>query len=246
MRQPCMLNAIISLMFCICVFLQLSALTPLPTLIDFGKYPTMANGYYAEVDQDAFEMGNYSFNYSPELLSVFAILKKDYQIPTVVETGTFRGGTTLAFSLLFDNVHTIEIDPINFLTAKEKLRRHSNIQFYLGSSDKVLVNLLPLIREQRVLFYLDAHWQAHWPLLQELELISKTHKDNCIIVVDDFKVPGRSEIPFDGYGNAECSLEYIQSKLEQVFTSYSVHFLIPKSVEHRAKLVAIPKQWKNM
>jgi len=188
-------------------------------------------------------MGAYAFNYAPELTSFFAMLRKTYQIDEAVETGTFCGGTTVVFSSLFKNVHTIEIEPNNFAASKAALEPYKNVQCHDGNSSDVLKEILPSLKGKRVLFYLDAHWQNYWPLLDELEEISRTHHNQCIIVIDDFKVPGRPEIPYDAYAQHECSYEYISQKLIKVFTDYTIHFLVPKSIYSRAKLVIIPKQW---
>jgi len=96
---------------------------------------------------------------------------------------------------------------------------------------------------------LDAHWEQHWPLLDELRQIARTHKDNCIIVIDDFKVSGRSDIPYDFYaidgGHLECSLPYIKKDLDQVFSKYTIHYVIPKNLEMRAKLLVIPTSFDH-
>jgi hypothetical protein len=217
----------------------------LPTVVDYGTFPQIESGYYANINQNVWEMGGYSFNYAPELTTFFALLKRDYYIDTVVETGTFMGGTTNLFSMLFNQVHTIEIVESSYLRAVENFARHPHVKCHLGSSEIVLRKLLPTLIGSRVLFYLDAHWESHWPLLEELEEISKTHADNCIIVIDDFKVPGRGEIPYDAYGPHECSYEYIQNSLQKIYSSYSWHYVIPKSIHSRAKFVAIPKSWQN-
>ena len=122
-------------------------------------------------------LGTYAFNYAPELIPFFALLKRDHNIEVVVETGTFIGGTTVAFSLLFNQVHTIEIVESTFTNSQANLRAFPNVKCHLGSFEIVLKELLPTLQDQRVLFYLDAHWEQHWPLLQELEEISRTHKD---------------------------------------------------------------------
>lgn len=232
----------------LCIFCLLSTFqifsdeTNLPEIIDFAKSARIENGYYATLDINAWQLGCYAFNYAPELTPVFARLKQKYKIDAVVETGTFNGGTTALFALLFDDVHTIELVYATFQYAQSRLQQFPNVQCHLGSSEKVLKDLLPALKNKFILFYLDAHWESFWPLLDELEEISKTHKDNCIIVIDDFKVPGRSDIPYDYYGSHECSVEYIKSKLDKIYTSYTSHYLIPKSTMSRAKYIAIPTQ----
>lgn len=213
--------------------------------IDFATYPTLDNGYFSNVNLEAWSNGSYAFNYAPELTPYFASLVKQHYLDAAVETGTFRGGTTVVFSSLFDHVYTIEIHEPAHREAKERLKSYENVECLLGSSEKVLQNTLPKLAGQRVLFYLDAHWGEHWPLLEELDAISLTHKDNCIIVIDDFKVPGRSDIPYDSYGAAECSINYVRDHLNKIYTSYTAYYLIPLKTSSRAKLVCVPNSWSE-
>jgi len=230
------------------LFVPLTAFsTPakLPKILDFSNICSLE---IAEFQLGGLEKMAHSlqpFNKAPELAPFFGYLKSAYLIDTVIETGTWRGKTTAFFSFLFDQVHTIEISADVYRNAKKILKPYSNITCHLGSSEKVLSQLLPSLKGRPLLFYLDAHWRQFWPLLQELNEISKTHRDNCIIVIDDFKVPERTDIPFDAYGNNECSYEYIKSGLSEIFSEYTFHYLIPKSVQCRAKFVAIPKTWQS-
>lgn len=183
------------------------------------------------------------FNSAPEIGAFIESLAKDFGIEVAVETGTWKGYTTRFFSKCFKEVHTAEISEENFQIAKANLSDCSNVHCHLGSSEKVLHDILPSLKGKKVVFYLDAHWNEYWPLLSELEEIAKTHKDECILVIDDFKVPKRRDISYDKYGRHKCSYEYIQEKLDQVFSSYDYYYLIPKDVKSRAKFLAIPKSW---
>lgn len=185
------------------------------------------------------------FNEAAELAPFFSYLKTTYRINKAVETGTFHGRTTAFFGYLFDKTFSIEVEKEYYDSASKRLRKCKNIDLFLGSSPLVLSQILPKLKDERLLFYLDAHWQADWPLLKELEEIGKTHRDNCIIVIDDIKVPGRADIPYDSYEGQECSHDYICDHLDKVFSSYKIHYLIPKSVERRAKFVAIPTKWMD-
>lgn len=209
--------------------------------IDFSNFKT--NVYNVVYEPTAWRLGFSSFNHSPEIIPVFLLLKKDFQIEAAVETGTNLGNTTALLSLIFDEVHTIEILEDVYNTTKGKLKDIDNVKCHLGSSEKVLGEILPSLSQKRTLFYLDAHWYSYWPLRDELEQISRTHKDNCVIVVDDFQVPGRNDIPFDSYGHHSCSLEYIKGKLKKVFTDYDYYYVIPRNPYCRAKFVAFPKYW---
>lgn len=221
----------------------ISTLHEYPTNIDYRQFKGSARNYVYNFKE--WNVGYAAFNYAPELAGFFALLRRDYQIDTVVETGTCYGFSTQLFSLLFNEVHTIEISEDMYAKAAHFLKHSPNVQQHLGSSGEVLAKILPSLIGKRVLFYLDAHWNEHWPLLSELEEISKTHKDNCIIVIDDFKVPGE-RIPYDHYGSHECSLEYIKNHLEKIFTSYEMHYLIPKSANSKAKFIALPTLKKDL
>lgn len=215
-----------------------------PHIIDYGYFSkNLALGTI--LSSEAYGLGCYAFNNAPELIPFFAKLKREHNTNIAIETGTFMGSTTAALSLLFDQVHTIELKKDTFVQACTRLKNFSNVHCHLGSSEQVLDQLLPTLDTQRVLFYLDAHWEEYWPLLAELEEIAETHKDHCILVIDDFKVPGRPEIGYDAYGSHECSYEYIKNTLDKVFTDYSYYYLIPKDIRSRAKFVAIPNKWRE-
>jgi len=143
----------------------------LPKIIDFGKFPTIEQGYYSSFDEELWELGCYAFNYASELTPFFLFLKTEYEIDAVVETGTFHGGTTILFPRIFNEVHTIEVDEVLHSQDSKRLKNHTNVFCHLGSSENVLTELLPSLTQKRVLFYLDAHWGAFWPLLDELKSI---------------------------------------------------------------------------
>jgi hypothetical protein len=116
-----------------------------------------------------------------------------------------------------------------------------NTHCYYGRSSDVLRIILPKLSEEPVLFYLDANEYDDWSLLEELEVISRTHKDNCVVVIDDCKVLIRSNVPFYSYKGEELSLKYVQCALNKIFSDYEVVYLVPKNPNHRAKLVAKPR-----
>jgi hypothetical protein len=226
----------------LCSGTSLFAGTQLPYFIDFGTEEFATHFFYEEFVPE--QVTSCPFNCASELSTFFAYVRDEYNIRTVVETGTFKGNTTAFFGSCFDTVHTIEIAPIFYEESSAYLKSFANVHCHFGSSPDVLNEILPSMSNEPVLFYLDAHWYEDWPLLNELAEISKTHKDNCIIVIDDFKVPGRKDIPYDTHGvNGiyEYSFEYVKNHLQEIFSEYTIHYLIPKHVQARAKFVAIPK-----
>ncbi len=209
---------------------------PIPKVIDYGQISPSCHAV-----SSTWKTGQLAFNGAPEIGTFLTYLKKTYNITTAVETGTFLGNTTVFLALLFDEVLTIEVVEKTYQKTASQLKAFPNVQCLLGSSETVLAQLLPKLKGNRVLFYLDAHWDEHWPLRDELKEIAKTHYNNCVIMIDDFKVPGHKEIPFDKYKENECSLEYIKDQLKLVFSEFEIHYIIPINKESRAKFVAVPK-----
>jgi predicted O-methyltransferase YrrM len=208
--------------------------------IDFGKMDVRQLAYLIPYHDQIPHVG---FNASPEIGDFVQSLRDDFGLEAAVETGTFKGATTHFLSCCFDEVHTVDLSKEFQEEAKKRIGEKSNTSFHLGSSESVLKEILPALKGKRTLFYLDAHWHDYCPLLDELEAIGKTHKDNCIIVIDDFKVPKRKEFQYDKYGEVRCSYTCIKDQLNCVFTSYEYYYLLPKDAVSKAKFLAIPKKW---
>lgn len=238
------------LVFC-CGTIVLHAMD-LPPVIDFKSLGILQETFFSKekpsweksLAESALEVGYSAFNEAPEIGVFLHAIKKAYHIDTLVETGSYVGFSTVFFSRCFQEVHTIEISKTSHERVKRFFSGSPHVHCHLGSSDQVLPQILPSLTGKPIIFYLDAHWNDHWPLLQELEEIGKTHRDRCIIVIDDFKVPERPEFPYDQCGAHECSYQYIQNALDKVFSSYSSHYVLPQKTYSRAKFVAIPKMWK--
>lgn len=120
------------------------------------------------------------------------------EIPQVsIETGTYRGDSTLKIARFFKKTYTIELSEKWYNVSKSRLRNIDNVICYHGDSVDVLYTLLPTIKEP-VVFFLDAHYSGgdtefgreEVPLLRELELIChRAEKD--IIIIDDLCLLGR-------------------------------------------------------
>lgn len=149
-------------------------------------------------------------------------------IKTVIETGTYLGNTTKHFSKWVDKVYTIEVNKTNFDKAKTNLTADVNVTMIYGNSaielDRLLAKLYPTkeagvfkgVKYAPVFFFLDAHWEAYNPLLDELKVISKYHIEP-FIAIHDFKVPGNSEMGFDSYAGQDYAFEWIKPKVEMIY-----------------------------
>lgn len=171
------------------------------------------------------------------------------KISSFVETGTYLGDTTefMAKAVSFP-IHTCEVKESLFDSSAERLRRYAHVSALHESSDKFIRRVIDRdILGALPLFYLDAHWYDYWPLLDEVELIT-SKISRCVLIIDDFQVPGRNDYSFcaGGGGSAEfsgrttidgriCNFDLIQAKLslpseyELLYPKYQYHQAFGKS-----------------
>lgn len=79
-----------------------------------------------------------------------------------IETGTCLGYSTRRLSKIFQIVDTIELSPaLSSRTKSEMLREgYENVLFHVGDSAEILRRIIPSLRKDACLFYLDAHWSG--------------------------------------------------------------------------------------
>jgi hypothetical protein len=153
-------------------------------------------------------------------------LKELFNIKAVVETGTYFGVTTKFFCENFDLVYGIELNDNYANKTRDLCRDHNNLNLVIDSSVNFLNNELKSLGEkfETILFYLDAHWDDYWPLIDEIKAISKNYYDKAIIVIDDFYVPNRN-FQYDTYHNQICNYDYIVNDLNNCYSDYSYYYL---------------------
>ena len=196
-----------------------------------------------------------------------------YNIDIAIETGTCEGYGSLSLSNHHDLVITCEIDDTccnlsinNFKEAGYNLKsefntkndnlpvykfENNNKKIYLikGSSsivlDDVLNNGLGFEVNKSILFYLDAHFNDNFPILDELESIGKKKLSDSKIIIHDFYVPGFTEYITNEYGNTVhnwgndfCSssgdsldFDYVKTKLFEINPGMLSYF--PDDVHNR-------------
>jgi hypothetical protein len=124
------------------------------------------------------------------------------EFSAIVETGTFRGTTTLFFvKNTFLPVFTVEFDATSFAFARHRLRKHSRVVIQRDDSRSFLKHL-PIAADASVFFYLDAHWNADLPLEEEVNYIAAAY-EKFVLMIDDFEVPGDPGYAFDDYGRGK-------------------------------------------
>lgn len=128
-----------------------------------------------------------------------------FNLDTYIETGTGEGVTLQhALQFKFKNVYSIEIFEEIYKTAVEKFK-NDNCQILLGNSYEILKNLLPKLNNNKILFFLDAHFPGadfHYtkyddekdmdkrlPLYKELHnIINIYNVIGSVFIIDDLRI----------------------------------------------------------
>lgn len=153
-----------------------------------------------------------AFNGDIFLAKEFLKLRDKYGIKTVIETGTYKGGTTRWLSDNFERVITVELNDTYFKEAQKNLHSRKNVIMLQGNTSEILPHLLG---NRDVIIFLDAHWNAYNPLLDELDIIMSAKVKPKIVVVHDFKVPDHPEFGYDTYPNIIYEWDYIKDHIKE-------------------------------
>lgn len=150
---------------------------------------------------------------------------------TFIETGTYHGETSIiASDLGFKQIISIELQP-HLLSIAVDSCKGRNIKFYLGDSPAILTEILPLI-DTKITFWLDAHMDdcniipgitpkiRKCPLIEELKIISKSKRNDHIILIDDVRLFG-----MNGVWGEDLTLQTIKEELYNINPNYKISFI---------------------
>jgi hypothetical protein len=121
-----------------------------------------------------------------------------YGLDTLVETGTFRGGTIEALRNRFARIYSIELDDALYDAARARFARNPNVTILHGDSALMLPHVLAGLREP-ALFWLDGHYSgpgtaraaAHeTPITEEIRAVLAHPVARHVVLVDDARVFG--------------------------------------------------------
>lgn len=122
------------------------------------------------------------------LLKYSSKIKRLKNINHAIETGTFMGKTTSFLAAHFNVVHTVELE----VTEEKKnsynmiRKQFPNIEWYKGSSDLALIDILKQNPDVTFFFLLDAHDCQLSPLRDELlNIKNHSNKKDHVIIIDD-------------------------------------------------------------
>lgn len=144
-----------------------------------------------------------------------------------VETGTFGGNAIQkALDAGFEEVYSIDIDPICIKDARNRFKRNPNVHLFHKDSSYQLWDIIQGIHEP-VVFWLDAHngfpdpnliGVKNTPLLEELEQIKRHPIKNHTILIDDLHCCGTLWFDF-------LTLDQIIAKVLEINPDYDINFV---------------------
>jgi len=142
----------------------------------------------------------------PILQSLVDEIIERCEISLFVETGTFVGDTSRFVASRHPDlkVLTCEVNPRWLKLAQQFCHGIDNIEFFSGQSPRFLQEFYEVLKSNSALFWLDAHWGAYWPLVDETKVISSLPKFAAMI--DDFEVPDRPKFHYDTYAGVKNCL----------------------------------------
>ena len=123
--------------------------------------------------------------------------RKHKNIKNFVETGTYKGDTTMLAATHYEKVYTTEICYERYEQSKKRAEDASlsNIDFLFGDSIELLEFIAPKVNEGAV-FFIDAHISgsdSSWngkervPLMKELQVILKHNIGPSVFIIDDVR-----------------------------------------------------------
>jgi hypothetical protein len=142
-----------------------------------------------------------------------------WQPSAIVETGTYTGITSEWLAKITKvQIYTCENNKKFYSQAASRLSQYKNIALFLSDSRKMLNDIsVSSLSKQRVLFYLDAHWDADLPLQDEISIILRAFNDP-VILIDDFRVPFDFGYKYDKYGpNKILNLSLLKECVNEQF-----------------------------
>ncbi len=181
-------------------------------------------------------MKDYPFSGDIHLLNKIYELITEFKVKSVIETGTWMGRTTQLFSMMVDEVYTIEINP-EYYEQASFLKDYKNVYRHLGDSGEVLWHILRYYATtDPILFYLDAHWGENFPLLKELQTIAEYDVKSPIIVIHDCYNPFNPDFGYDVYNGQRIDYEYVEPYLCKIFKKPLIFYNKIASGEKRGVL----------
>ena len=168
------------------------------------------------------------FNGDSFMEKEFVNLRDKFNLNVAVETGSCLYSTTKWLGENFSSVHTIELSEEYSKHGIHKVAGMLNVNTHLGDSVMHLRRLCDVLTQNdRVLFFLDAHWGDNCPLMAELDALANMRLAlPPIIAIHDFYT-GDEKLGWDEYNGQRFDYAWIEPKvkaLEQAFDCHYSHY----------------------
>ncbi len=162
-----------------------------------------------------------AFNEDTFLQETFAELVKTWTPSLLLETGTHMGDTTEYLATFGIPVISTEVNPTFYHNAKNKLQQE-NIRLLLGDSAKALEENFSLIKDERIIAFLDSHCLNDQVLERELELFTKLRFEP-VIIIHDFYVPGK-DFGYDTWDGHRYDYEFYKPYFDKIYDKYTYRY----------------------
>jgi hypothetical protein len=121
---------------------------------------------------------------------------------TLVETGTFVGGTVASMLRRFDRIVSMELSEEMADRARRRFAKYRHVTILRGDSSQLLPDVLVAL-DAPALFWLDAHYSEgatargpkETPITEELQCILAANPSNVVLVDDARCFAGQSDYP---------------------------------------------------
>jgi hypothetical protein len=118
-----------------------------------------------------------------------------FGLPTLVETGTYKGDMIYAVERQFSEIHSIELSRELFEEARRRFAAFAHVHLHHGDSATVLPELLKTLHAP-ILFWLDGHFSQgitarggkDTPIVEELGAICRHNPTAHVILIDDARL----------------------------------------------------------
>lgn len=146
-----------------------------------------------------------------------------------IETGTYHGDTVaVAAEFGFQTIHSIEINQHLFEQCHQRFKHNDRVKIHCGDSPDVLQEILQGTTA-RCTFWLDAHRSFSLqtlgsdvygpnPLIQELDAIALSSRNDHVIFIDDCRL-------FDTESWNFLSKQSIVDQILKINPSYKIEYL---------------------
>ena len=159
-----------------------------------------------------------------------------------IETGTAYGQTVVEIQPYFEKIFTVEISKQLWEWTNPKICDCENVEHVLGDSLVEIPKFLDsLTEEDKVFFWLDAHWSQglssknhlDCPLVEECVIIDNQYKaDIGLVVIDDIRM-------FETKGNEDWT-EISNEAVRSSFKNFDI--IVSKEIDDRLVLLISRKK----